>query len=242
MKVLNLGCGVKVSHHPDVTNIDWSIYLRIRRNPILRALTPIFVRGYRLHNLQSLPGNIMVWNLSKGIPFTSNSVDAVYHSHLLEHLDRDIAEVFLKEIYRVLKPGGIQRIVVPDFEMLCRRYLQHIHECEICADEIDGHDHFIGDILEQCVRKESSKKSPQRPLQRWIEKILLGDARRRGETHQWMYDRFNLHSSLHDAGFSGVYLQNYNTSLIPSWDEYGLDLNTNQKQYKPGSLYMEAIK
>ena len=33
MLILNLGCGTKVSDDPAVVNIDWSIMLRIRRNP-----------------------------------------------------------------------------------------------------------------------------------------------------------------------------------------------------------------
>ena len=57
----------------------------------------------------------MVHDLSKGIPFDDNSVDVVYHSHLLEHIDRKNVPTFLKEIRRVLKPRGIHRIVVRIF-------------------------------------------------------------------------------------------------------------------------------
>jgi hypothetical protein len=71
-------------------------------------------------------------DLSKGIPFESDSVDAVCHSHVLEHLDRPVAGAFLKETLRVLKPGGIYRIVVPDFEFLCREDVMHFdrRQCE----------------------------------------------------------------------------------------------------------------
>ena len=84
--------------------------------------------------------NIKVWNLSKGIPFDSATVDGVYHSHMLEHLDFDTARKFLLECKRVLKPGGIMRIVVPDFEILCQKYLSHIEVCKHNRDEAKHHE------------------------------------------------------------------------------------------------------
>ncbi len=75
-----------------------------------------------------------------------------------------------------------------------------------------------------------------------IENVLLGDARKRGETHQWMYDRVNLKSILKNLGYSRVEIQEYNSSLISDWDSYGLDLDGSREEYKPGSLYAEAVK
>lgn len=50
------------------------------------------------------------------LPFKTNSIDLIYAGHVIEHLQIDKALEFLKEIYRVLKPGGKVFIVVPDFE------------------------------------------------------------------------------------------------------------------------------
>ena len=49
----------------------------------------------------------------------------VYSSHFLEHIPRDQVAPFLQECWRILKPGGVLRIVVPDLENLCRIYLYH---------------------------------------------------------------------------------------------------------------------
>lgn len=49
-----------------------------------------------------------------GLPFADDSVDYVYSSHLLEHLHRDDALRLLGEVHRILKPGGVARICVPD--------------------------------------------------------------------------------------------------------------------------------
>ena len=242
MKILNLGSGTKTSNKPGVINIDWSIYLRLKKIKALRPLVPLFVRGERLERFMSLADHIIVYNLATGIPFDSDSVDAVYHSHMLEHLDRNVAERFLMEVKRVLKPGGIHRIVVPDFEKASRAYVAHIASCEANPIESDNHDSYIARLLEQSVRREGSGTSQQNSLRRFFENLVLGDARRRGETHQWMYDRINLRAKLLKFGYSDVHVQDYDKSLIPNWNEYGLDLDVNGNQYKPESLYIEARK
>ena len=57
--------------------------------------------------------------------FRNDSVDLIYACHLLEHFKRNDTEKVLKEWYRVLKPGGILRIAVPDFEKLVEVYLKY---------------------------------------------------------------------------------------------------------------------
>ena len=242
MKILNVGCGTKVCSSPDVINIDWSISLRMKRNRVLRVIAPLLLKGDRLTRFNSLSDNIMVHNLAKGLPFASNSADVVYHSHLLEHLDKDMARLFLLEVKRVLKPDGVQRIVVPDFECACRAYISHISICENNTDEASKHDAYVAAIIEQSVRKEAFGTSRQKPLRRFIENSLLGDARRRGETHQWMYDRINLGALLLSLGYKDPRFLSYDQSLIPNWSQYRLDLDEHGNQYKPESLYLEARK
>jgi predicted SAM-dependent methyltransferase len=96
MKYLNLGCGHHYSRHPSWTNLDF-----IETG-----------KGVIAHNLLS------------GVPFAENSFDLVYHSHVLEHMTKADGEKFLSECLRVLKPGGILRIAVPDLEQILRNYLR----------------------------------------------------------------------------------------------------------------------
>lgn len=242
IELLNLGCGTKTSDLPGVVNIDWSVYLRIRRNWLLRALAPIAIRGERWERFNKLPDNIRVHNLAKGIPFQNGSVDVVYHSHLLEHLDRHVAHHFVTEAKRVLRPNGVVRIVVPDFEVLCRHYLEHVEKCDTVVNAIPDHDNYFEMLIGHCVRREVLSTSQQPPLLRFLENMVLGDARSRGDTHQWMYDRHNMRSLLENAGFRTIVIQNYNSSLIPGWNSYGLDVDASGNEYKPNSLYVEAIK
>ena len=63
-------------------------------------------------------------NLLKGFPFDNDSFDVVYSSHVLEHFTKEQAKTLLAEARRVLKPGGVLRIVVPDLENVCAEYLR----------------------------------------------------------------------------------------------------------------------
>jgi SAM-dependent methyltransferase len=240
--VLNLGCGTRASDATNVTNIDWSPYARIRNNTLLRTLARPLLSTERRRRLDALPQNVLCHNLSSGIPFGSETVDVVYHSHFLEHLDRADALRFLAEVKRVLKPGGIHRIVVPDFEVLCRRYLTHIDEGDQVGDAAKLHDKYISDIIEQSIRKTAAGASRQNAFVYLLEAAILGDARRRGETHQWMYDRITLANFLLEAGYSRTILQLFNSSLIPNWNRYALDSNSEGGPYQQDSLYLEAMK
>jgi hypothetical protein len=158
----------------------------------------------------------------------------------LEHLEKNHVEKFLLEVKRVLKPAGIQRIVVPDFERVCKRYISHMKISENNPEEAERHDHYIAEIIEQSVRKEAYGTFQQKPFRRFIENTFIGDARRRGETHQWMYDRISLNFLLFKLGYKNFNLQRYNTSLIPNWNSFGLDIDELGNEYKPGSLYVET--
>lgn len=62
-------------------------------------------------------------DLRRGLPFADGSARFVYLCHLLEHLAYpDEALPLLREIHRVLAPGGVVRIVVPDIEIPLRAY------------------------------------------------------------------------------------------------------------------------
>ncbi|HSW65485.1 MAG TPA: methyltransferase domain-containing protein, partial [Dissulfurispiraceae bacterium] len=91
--LLNLGCGQR--YHSGWTNVD-----------------------FKANSCE-----VIAHDLGKGLPFDSNSFNVVYHSHLLEHFSKEYAFTFLKNCFRVLKSGGIIRVVVPDLETIARLYL-----------------------------------------------------------------------------------------------------------------------
>lgn len=60
--------------------------------------------------------------LEEGLPFEDESVDFIFCSHVVEHFFRPDAEALLREMQRVLRPGGVARICVPDLEHALRLY------------------------------------------------------------------------------------------------------------------------
>lgn len=57
------------------------------------------------------------------IQFADNSVDFIYGGQMIEHLNPiHQTPVFLKECFRMLKPGGIIRLTTPDLDLLVRAY------------------------------------------------------------------------------------------------------------------------
>lgn len=241
MLILNLACGTHASADARVLNIDWSIYLRLRRNPLLRPLAALIVTGERRQKFSTLPDNIKVWDLRRGIPCADGTVDAVYHSHFLEHVDRDAVPTLLREIHRVLKPGGIHRIAVPDLEVLARSYVQHLDVCARQPEQAAVHDPYVAGLYWWSVIREATGTSRQRGFRRWLENALLGDARARGQTHQWMYDRYNLTALLQQTGFTDCTQHRWDSSGIPDWTATGMDRHEG-REYRPGSLYLEARK
>ncbi|OGM12627.1 hypothetical protein A2V80_03105 [Candidatus Woesebacteria bacterium RBG_16_39_8b] len=242
MIILNLGCGTKTSPSQCVINIDFSWYLRIKKNALLKRIAPIFLRGVRLERFQSLPINLMFHNLLNKLPFHSDSVDVVYLSHTLEHFDRKHVEAVLSNLKDILKMNGFIRISVPDFEKLCKDYLNNISIIEHHPELAEFHDNFISAIIAQSVRKEAYGTGEQKVFHKFVENRILGDARKRRQTHQWMYDRISLRELLKKIGFKNIGVKTYDTSAIPNWNSLRLDVNDLNQEYKPGSLYIEAQK
>ena len=84
-----------------------------------------YIPGFIHIDVRKLPHVDYVSSADKLDMFENNSVDLIYNCHVLEHFKRNDIEVVVKEWYRVLKPGGILRTAVPDFEKLVEVYLKY---------------------------------------------------------------------------------------------------------------------
>lgn len=67
-------------------------------------------------------------DLSKGLPFDSESVDFIYNEHFIEHLSREDGLAFMKECYKILKYGGVLRIACPDLDKLIESYVKDTYK------------------------------------------------------------------------------------------------------------------
>jgi predicted SAM-dependent methyltransferase len=66
-------------------------------------------------------------NLAAGLPFRDACADFMHTEDFIDQLDLEHAARFLRECHRVLKAGGVIRVLTPDVEQLARLYL---HEPE----------------------------------------------------------------------------------------------------------------
>ncbi len=131
---------------------------------------------------------------------------------MLEHLDRNEAANFLKEAFRVLRPGGIIRIAVPDLMIKIEQYNKSRD-----ADILIESTHL-------CVSRPNSLS------QRLI--LLLVGAR----NHQWMYDGTFLSRLLQKHGFTKIEVMPAGQTKISAHEP--LDLQERADE----SVYVEAEK
>ena len=85
-------------------------------------------------------------DITKPLPFANGSVAAVFSSHVFEHLFMDEVYRLVEEIHRVLAPGGVCRVVVPDLEKI------------VAAFDPNSPDEFVHDIYE-VSKREAVKNS-----------------------------------------------------------------------------------
>lgn len=93
-------------------------------------------------------------NLLGGLPFEGDSLDVAYSSHFIEHLSQEDGKKVVDETYRVLKKGGIIRIVVPCLENICREYISVINELSKNVDDhlLKKHKYITIELIDQLTR------------------------------------------------------------------------------------------
>lgn len=233
--MLNLACGPRT--HPDWNNIDFGPYAMLAPYRRVTALMRRcgLISDLRWQRLRNVDPTIRRWNLRNGIPYPASTFDVVYHSHFLEHLRRPHARKFITECKRVLKPGSVLRVVVPDLAYYSRQL------GETLLDPV-AHGQVIEALIDQMVRDQAAGPNEQKGALKFFEKLIRGGAEKAGERHMWMYDAISLKKLLTELGFENCTVQSSVTSIIPRWKEFCLDADGDGAPYKPESLYMEAVR
>ena len=89
-------------------------------------------------------------NLLQRLPLDQEIADLVYSSHFLEHIPKSKVIFFLQECFRILKPGGIIRLVLPDLEEMANNYLFFRKKEEHAKANF-----LVLEMIDQCVRNNS---------------------------------------------------------------------------------------
>ena len=125
--------------------------------------------------------------------FENNTADLIYSSHTLEYFDRKEVVEVLSEWYRALKPNGVLRIAVPDFEAIVEVYKKY--------NDLD-HQGILGPLYGKWPYNAKNDKG--------------------GGTfyHKTTYDFNSLEKVLDKVGFKNIKRYKWQDTIHKDYDDY----------------------
>ncbi len=191
---VNLGCG----HIQPAgwVNVDGS-----NRAWLAHRLSWLDTLLVRLKLLEPTPfgRHTTICNLFKPLPWGDASVAAIYAGELFEHFTPQDLRRLLLECVRVLKPGGVLRLCVPDCQHFFRKYVAECDRVRALPRE-QWDDASIRRLMgvffaDVCVRRK-----------------FLGSM---GHFHKWGYDEVSMVLELERVGLKDVQRREFGQSAIP---------------------------
>jgi hypothetical protein len=175
-------------------NFDASPTLRIERLPAVgKALSALLKR-----NTAAFPDNVRYGDIVKGLPVEEQTCRGIYCSHVLEHLCLDEFRIALGATRKLLKSGGIFRLVLPDLAFYVREY----QDAKSPSAALD----FMGSSgLGEQHRNRGIKG---------LATEILGNSR-----HRWMWDYPSIEAELKRAEFTHIRLAVSGDSADPRFHE-----------------------
>jgi len=221
---VNLGCGPNAPS--GWLNVDGSWNARLSNHPYFRkALETVGVVSAN----QGAQWKVkpLVHDLTKPLPFPSNSISAIYGSHVLEHLYREDAQELLLECRRVLKPAGVIRLVVPDVHAIVRDYLERKNGNTIAAEKAAAADR---------LNERLGYRASTAPGGKFVFKLYA--VWKDFHSHKWMYDGESLAHYVSLAGFQSVRRMEFRKS-----DIHGIEqVEVSDRVLGGAGVCIEAIK
>ena len=190
--------GASTSAVPGWLNFDASLTVRVQNLPVV---------GRRLARLKGnafeFPVYLKYGDIIKGLPVPDTSADGVYASHVLEHLSLEDMRAALRNTLRILKPGGVFRLIVPDLRERAKRYVARV---EADPDDAEAAPWFVADI-------EMGEAGSLSGLPRRL-RGAMSFAR-----HHWMWDYPSMKRELEAAGFVQVRPSKFGDAEDPKFAE-----------------------
>jgi ubiquinone/menaquinone biosynthesis C-methylase UbiE len=103
--------------------------------------------GWINSDIEEGPGIDISADILKGLPLDDNSVDYISSQHALNDLRIYDQVQALGELYRVLKPGGVLRLALPDLDLAIAAYQGGRHDFFLVWDWNTLSGNFITQIL-----------------------------------------------------------------------------------------------
>ncbi|WP_229881935.1 class I SAM-dependent methyltransferase [Streptomyces alanosinicus] len=151
---------------------------------------------------------------SKPFPLEDGCFDWAYSEHMIEHLTLPDGIRWLREVRRVLAPGGILRLTTPDLGKYVNGYL--------------GGD-FYATHREEMHTMGARPPMPKRKAFMMNQIFYLWG-------HRWIYDEAELRYALTASGFDaeGIEVREYQDSSVPEMADH------DRADRRDESIYIEA--
>jgi ubiquinone/menaquinone biosynthesis C-methylase UbiE len=159
-------------------NFDASYTLRWERLPLIGKLYT--------KNGRRFPARVRYGDIVSGLPLPARSCEGVYASHVLEHLALQDLHTALENTRRILKTGGIFRLVVPDLQSCADQYLR-----KLTAGDAQANEFFLTAVNLGC-------RARARGIRAMIYNAL------NTSQHLWMWDDLSMQSVLREHGFKTI--------------------------------------
>lgn len=185
-RYVQYGCGL--SAPSTWQNFDVSLTLRLQKIPLLKAVLA------RSERFPTFPSNVEYGDIVKGLPVPDGSCAGVYCSHVLEHLSLEDLRTALRNTYRMLRPHGMFRLVLPDLKHLATAYVE--------ANDATAAHRFMEDTY---LGVKHRPRGLEGLLRSW-----MGHS-----AHLWMWDYPSLATELEAAGFTDIRRARYGDAQDP---------------------------
>lgn len=189
-KYIQYGCGWASPVPESWRNFDASPTLRYERLPLIGKLYT--------KNHSRFPENVEYGDIVKGLPVQIETCKGVYCSHVLEHLSLEDFRKALQNTYRILRTGGIFRLVLPDLEYSIKKYIN---------DPAD--DAALAFMKETSLGQEKRNRGLK-----GIALSLLSNSQ-----HLWMWDHKSMEFELKNVGFIEIRRARFGDSVDPVFGE-----------------------
>lgn len=188
-RYVNIGCGWSVGASWE--NYDGSPTLRFERIP--------FIGRMYTKNADRFPEAARFGDITKGPIGKENTADAIFCSHMLEHVALEDMRKSLQHMFRMLRPNGILRLIVPDLSTRALAYTARI-----------GHPDAANRFLEDAMFGSKSSHNSLFARMQWA----YGNS-----GHLWMYDEPAMRTELEQAGFIKIRRCAFGDSEIAAFAE-----------------------
>lgn len=207
---LNLGSGPR--NVEGYLCIDKSPRLLLSKIPLSNFFMSIFGKKYEFNWDREIK-----YKDVRRLKFAENSISFIYSSHLLEHLYLYEAKKLLENSFRILKPGGVLRLALPDYHDFISQYILNSS-----IDPVGAYFTFESSLLSWPLERQ---KFSEKLISNFFGKLHV---------HKWHPTSFVVTSFLHEIGFEKITEYSYQIGNIPNLGSV--------ENRDIGTFYVEATK